>query len=154
MKAAKILSYVICGIEVVVLINIAYMTLNQKAVLSAVAAPLHLEETLIPYTVILTEGILFLLYVALTAALHWGKEWNPALVGSVLTGLGCGVRILMTYGGTIVLRLCAMKGAEYLAAYSSLTNVIQMTVSPLSLVAFALFCMTCGMYMMCGSRVQ
>lgn len=146
---SKIMVYVAVGIQLLAALIILVLLLYQKNVIRIFGGFYWEGETfIVPYPVILTEGIVLVLYIGFLGILQNNTIRRKTLAGGLLTGGACIIKIISGYTGIAMNLINRNKGAEYMAAYSVLCSAIEMAVTPLTLVSFALFCLATGMYIM------
>lgn len=143
-KTITISAVIIQVITVLITIYIYMEQQNVKKIFSAAEEVIALKSVPIDYLIINTcPAVLYLIFLGYLMAPE-NKSENSKAVPAVFFGLCCLMKIVLNYIPRLSGIFISCMGVTELASHSVLSSAVEMAVSPLSLVAFGLFCLAVG----------
>lgn len=106
-----------------------------------------LEEFSVPVNYLLKILPLLLVYVLGWLLLNKTSGKMRKTVTVIFVACAVFLQIMLGYVGVITSRFIGMRGAVALASHAVLEQAISLIANPLTWIAFALFCFSCGGYM-------
>ncbi len=135
-------------LESLALLLVLLMTIGQKFVKTIIHAPSELRKIdVIPLELLVSVIPALVLFGISYFLIKKNNGINSTThVISILT-VTLVLRILTPYVNTLIVRIYAsLRSVAYFSSYGSLVSAINYVVSPIQIVAFALFCLSLGGY--------
>lgn len=146
-NGVKKLQIIALGLQFFALVLTVFLTVFKSITIKIYGTP-HLFENVnvIPIDSFVRISVILLIYLFGFLVMSLTKiNMTKFKSGIFIVFIGL-AEILLSYTGILVTRLVSTYGVDYITAYSSISSVVGIVVTPFTLVALLLFCVSCGGY--------
>lgn len=145
-KSIKTLQIIAILLQALAVGAVSLFTLWQAPVKELFLSDSHIAEIQsIPIASLLTTIPFLLIYIIGMLVMTPEKARNSKVKVVIFMVIAGVLQVLLQYIPNVITALIAsLSGASALASYASLESALSLTTNPLKIIAFALFCLSCG----------
>lgn len=151
----KVLQITTIGLQLFALILTIFLTVFKATTIRLFGMPTFFANIkVIPIDSLLNITLILLIYLIGFVVISLTKVNLTKTKSVILIAMLCIFEIVLSYSVRYIVQIVAMRGSDYLTAYSSMSSAISTVTTPFRLAALILFCVSCGGYYGMESRQQ